>query len=67
MKHSIPQPVDLLAAVEAHLAKSGMSKTLFGTEAVGDPRFVSDLAAGRECRRKTVARVLQYIETGGAA
>jgi len=66
MKHHIPPSIDLLAAIEAHCAKSGMSKTAFGTSAVGDPRFVADLAAGRECRRKTVIRVLDFIATGRA-
>ena len=66
MKHIIPPPIDLLAVIEAHCAKAGMSKTSFGTDAVGDPRFVADLAAGRECRRKTVLRVLDFVRTGKA-
>lgn len=53
--------IDLLAVIEAHCAASGMSKSGFGASAVGDPRFVDDLRSGREPRRKTVNRVLEFI------
>ena len=56
--------IDLLAMIEAHCARSGMSKSAFGTEALGDPRLVDDLREGREPRRKTVNRVLAFMATG---
>lgn len=55
------QPDPLLDAITAHCAISGMSETAFGIAAVGDPRFVFDLKQGREPRRKTVARVTEFI------
>lgn len=64
MKHHIPHPNDLLAAVQTHMGKASLTKSAFGILAVGDPRFVFDLEAGRECRTKTVQRVCEFIETG---
>lgn len=55
---------DLLSAVDAHCAATGLKKSAFGELAVGDPSFVFDLEAGREPRRRTVARVMSFIETG---
>lgn len=64
MKHPNPPYIDLLAIIEAHCATSGVSKTSFGALAVGDPRLVDDLRKGREPRRKTVMRVMEFIATG---
>lgn len=61
---SITPHIDLATMIEAHCAKSGMSPTAFGTAAVGDPSFVSDLKAGREPRRATIRRVVDFILTG---
>jgi hypothetical protein len=63
MEHIHLPHIDLLAVIEAHCAASGMSKSGFGAMAVGDPRFVDDLRSGREPRRKTVNRVLEFIST----
>ena len=41
-----------------------MSKSAFGTEAVGDPTFVADLEGGREPRSRLIARVQDYMITG---
>lgn len=51
----------LLQKVEKHIKERRMPPTRFGREAVGDPRFVFDLRAGREPRSATVARVERYI------
>lgn len=64
MKHHVPHPNDLLAAVISHIDRTSLTKSAFGIAAVGDPRFVFDLEAGRECRTKTVQRVVEFIETG---
>ena len=63
MTHITPH-LDLLAVIEAHCAKSGVSATSFGTLAVGDPNFVRNLKEGREPRRATVGRVMDFILTG---
>ena len=64
MTHTHAQPFDVLALVEGHLSSSGMSKSAFGFAAVGDPCLVDDLRAGRELRRRTVARIMEYLATG---
>ena len=51
----------LLAKVDAYLAEVKLSRSAFGDMAVGDPRFVFDLEAGREPRRKTVQRVEEFM------
>jgi hypothetical protein len=38
-----------------------MSATRFGRRAVGDPRFVIDLRAGRRPRRRTIEKVERYL------
>ena len=52
----------LLRRIEHYLRGSGMPPTRFGREAVGDPRFVFDLRAGREPRPETTRRVLARID-----
>jgi hypothetical protein len=51
----------LLHRVERHLRRFDVPPARFGTEALGDPRFVFDLRRGREPRARTVARVETYI------
>lgn len=63
MGHITPH-LDLLAMIEAHRAKSEVSETAFGMLSVGDPNFVRNLKEGREPRRKTVQRVMDFILTG---
>lgn len=55
---------DLLSAIEAHCAKTGMGESTFGNLALNDPNFVRNLREGREPRRKTVARAFDFILTG---
>ena len=64
MDHIAPPQVALLALINAHIAETGISKSAFGSAAVGDPGFVSGLEAGREPRTQTVVRVREYIATG---
>lgn len=51
----------LLREIERHLRASAMSATRFGRDALGDPRLVHDLRAGREPRPATVARIRAFI------
>lgn len=64
MQHPYTPHLDLLAIVEAHIASSGMSKSSFGIAAMGDPCFVDQLREGREPRRRTISRVMEFIATG---
>lgn len=56
------QPVDLVEAVQQFCERHAVPKSRFGELALNDPSFVAELEAGREPRRKTVAKVLQFIE-----
>jgi 2,4-dienoyl-CoA reductase-like NADH-dependent reductase (Old Yellow Enzyme family) len=38
-----------------------MAPTRFGREAVGDPKLVFQLREGREPRRRTIIRILDYL------
>jgi DNA transposition AAA+ family ATPase len=54
--------VTILKKIDQFLHASGMPPTVFGREAVHDPRLVGDLRNGREPRPETVARIETYIE-----
>ncbi|MFV0625072.1 hypothetical protein ACBY01_13830 [Sphingomonas sp. ac-8] len=51
----------ILRKIDEFLRASGMPPTLFGRNAVHDPRLVRDLRNGREPRPETVARIETYI------
>jgi len=57
--------MELLDAIEGYLARGGMKASMFGRQAVGDPRFVQDLREGRRPRRKTQERVRQFLAERG--
>lgn len=59
--------MELLEQIDAYLARTNTPPSKFGRMAVGDPRFVDDLRAGRRPRRKTEERVLQYLNSKAAA
>jgi len=56
----------LLEQVEQFIKRRRMAPTRFGREAVGDPKFVFQLRDGREPRRRTVRRVLDYLDRSPA-
>lgn len=58
---------DLLAEIQAFCARKGIAKSDFGGRALGDPSFVTDLENGREPRRRTVNRVLDFMAREPAA
>ncbi len=47
--------------VEAVLAGTGMAASRFGMLALGDPRFVRDLRDGREVKRATRQKVVEFM------
>lgn len=53
--------MELLEQIEGYLARSGTKASMFGRDAVGDPRFVQDLREGRRPRRKTQERERQFL------
>lgn len=51
----------ILQKIDQFLHVTGMPPTVFGREAVHDPRLVGDLRNGREPRPETVARIESFI------
>jgi len=51
----------LLRQIEHFLRETGMPWTKFGRLAAHDPRFVADLRNGREPRRETAERIVQFM------
>jgi len=51
----------LLEQIEQYLMRTKLSPTRFGRMAVGDPRFVTDLRAGRKPRLGTMEKVSAYL------
>lgn len=51
----------LLREIERYLKASGMKPTVFGRNAVRDPRLVHDLRCGREPGARLTARVRDFI------
>ncbi|WP_194953964.1 hypothetical protein [Sphingopyxis solisilvae] len=51
----------LVQRVEAFLRESDMPPTVFGRAAIGDPRLVSDLRAGRETGIRVTCRVEHFM------
>ena len=53
----------LIRKIERFLRETGMPPSVFGREAMRDPRFVTDLRRGREPGGRTEAKVEQYMST----
>lgn len=60
-------PSEFLSQIEAFLAKSGMTPTRFGIEAVRDPNFVHDLRKGRVPSLKVAGDILSFMSRWSAA
>jgi len=55
--------VHIRRRIELYLRRTRTAPTRFGRDAVGDPRFVSDLRNGRELRAKTETRVAAWLDS----
>jgi hypothetical protein len=53
--------MELLEQIEVYLKQSGVSPSTFGRMAVGDPRLVADLKAGRRPRQRTTDRLMNFL------
>ncbi len=53
--------MQLLEQIEQYLERTHLSPTRFGRIVVRDPRFVTDLRAGRIPRRRTIEKVSGYL------
>jgi hypothetical protein len=62
---SDPDPV--LLAVEEFLQAADMTPTAFGQRALNDPTLVHEMRKGRECKRATRQRILEFITAEKAA
>ena len=50
-----------ISRVSAFLGRSGLSRTAFGTEAVGDPNLMRHVGRGRSPSLRTADRILAFI------
>lgn len=57
---------NLLEHIEKYLEESGVTPTAFGVDCMKDPNFVSDVRQGRDYRKSTEDKVLNYISLNGA-
>ena len=48
--------------IDLYMRRTRTSPSRFGREAVGDPRFISDLRNGRELGEKMVARLSAWLD-----
>lgn len=51
----------LLGLINRHLDRARITESKFGRIVVNDPRFVSDLRAGREPGPRVMAKVCTYL------
>ena len=51
----------LLVAIEKHMEDKDVTATQFGISAVSDPKLVFDLREGRELRRATTEKIVNYM------
>ena len=58
---------DLLSEIEAFCRSHQMRESRFGRDAVNDTSLVAQIRSGREPRRRTVARVRDFMATHSAA
>ena len=56
----------LLDAIDDYLRQTKTTPTRFGRDAVGDPNFVLNLRAGRVPRKRTIRRVVSFIQERSA-
>ena len=54
--------MELLEQIEEHLKRTRTSPSTFGRLAIGDPRLVTDLKAGRRLRKRTQVRLGDYLK-----
>lgn len=57
--------MEILEQIEEYLKQSGVSPSTFGRMAVGDPRLVADLKAGRRPRQRTQDRLKSFLDGAG--
>jgi hypothetical protein len=53
---------DLLAAIEAHLARSGETESAFGTRIARDGNLIRDIRGGRSPRMRLAIKIMREIE-----
>lgn len=60
----IPTKVEIVEAIEAFLAESGLSQTRFGYLTVGDPSLVTKLRDGRGISIHTLDKIAKFVRYG---
>lgn len=59
---TVDSPDPILFDIEQFLRARDMTATAFGYKALGDPTLVHELRKGRECKRTTRARIIDFME-----
>ena len=54
--------MEILHRIETYIESAKIPPATFGRQAVGDPRIVWDLRAGRQPRRKMQAKIISYLD-----
>lgn len=52
--------------IDRFLRRSRMSASKFGREVVNDPRLIPDLNHGRRLRKRTIARIVAWLDARDA-
>ena len=58
----LPTNPELIASIEAFLARHDMAPTRFGSEATGDPNLLASLRAGTSPRLDRLHRVADFMK-----
>lgn len=58
----VPTTADVLASINAFLARHDMKQTRFGAEAVADPNLVKSLEDGASPRLERLHRIREYMQ-----
>jgi len=65
MKQPHPEIHNLLHEIRRYRAKTGMTRTRFGVEAMNDGHLLSRLQSGRQPRFDTIAKVRAFMKRNG--
>ena len=57
----IPSDTELLASIDAFVARHGMAPTRFGREATGEPQLIDSIKGGRSPSLKVWRKVADFM------
>lgn len=57
----IPSDIELLASIDAFVARHGMAPTRFGREATGEPQLIDSIKGGRSPSLKVWRKIAEFM------